>query len=340
LEKQGNIGDYGQMRLSFKNPLLILFFTLLMGGVTIMGVVIQVDDDQFDTSETSVGQSQRLESYFKDLHYLSLNEGVPFLELKASELASNSQSQKTTFLSPEGMAFGPDGGPVTYKARTGIYQQGRGELLLEHEVVVSMNTSTLESDSVLYEQKYDRVLATGSVKTEAIDVNTGDSLVTHSSVVSHWVSGNRSEYSGGVSGQLKRRRSYEPGIEFFANKIHFEHLKQYVSLFQDVKIIRQGMTATARNGEIFLENYNKSLKYFTLFDDVKVLERVMIGGKSHKRRAYAERLEGITSENKVTLTGTPKVYQLSDVIKGNRITLRENNEVVEVDDANTNFRLR
>lgn len=46
------------------------------------------------------------------------------------------------------------------------------------------------------------------------------------------------------------------------------------------------------------------------------------------------------SENKIILTGYPKVYQLKDVIKGNRIILREDNEVVEVDDANTNFILK
>ena len=39
------------------------------------------------------------------------------------------------------------------------------------------------------------------------------------------------------------------------------------------------------------------------------------------------------------LTGLPKVFQEKDVIKGNRITIRENIETVEVDDAITNITL-
>jgi hypothetical protein len=46
------------------------------------------------------------------------------------------------------------------------------------------------------------------------------------------------------------------------------------------------------------------------------------------------------NENKIVLTGYPRAYQFDDVIKGNIITLRENNEVVEVDDSNTKFKIR
>jgi len=58
------------------------------------------------------------------------------------------------------------------------------------------------------------------------------------------------------------------------------------------------------------------------------------------RKAFGERLEGFTSLDRLVLTGYPKVYQEGDVIKGNKITLRINNEVVEVDDANTRFKLK
>jgi lipopolysaccharide export system protein LptA len=57
------------------------------------------------------------------------------------------------------------------------------------------------------------------------------------------------------------------------------------------------------------------------------------------RKAFAEKLEGLISEKKIILTGLPKVFQQKDVIKGNRITIRENIETVEVDDANTNITL-
>src|SRR5690606_7602443 len=112
----------------------------------------------------------------------------------------------------------------------------------------------------------------------------------------------------------------------------------------NVELRKQEVTAQSKRGEIFLENYNKKLKYYVLYDDVKVSEKVKVpspsGPRSYVRRALSEKLEGIVAEDKVILTGYPRVFQEKDVIKGNRIILRENNEVVEVDDANTNFILR
>ena len=126
------------------------------------------------------------------------------------------------------------------------------------------------------------------------------------------------------------------------NKMKMDIVKSLVNLEGDVFLIKQQLKANSRRGEIFLENYNKKLKYFVLYDDVKVVEKVMLEGinsSSFDRRAFSEKLEGMMSEGRIILTGYPKVFQQGDVIKGNRITLRENNEVVEVDDANTNFRL-
>ena len=77
---------------------------------------------------------------------------------------------------------------------------------------------------------------------------------------------------------------------------------------------------------------------------MKVVEKVKLekdgSVSTFERRAFGEKLEGMMSESKIILTGYPKVFQQNDVITGNKIVLRENNEVVEVDDANTNFILR
>ena len=44
-------------------------------------------------------------------------------------------------------------------------------------------------------------------------------------------------------------------------------------------------------------------------------------------------------EAKIVLTGAPRVEQDQDVIKGYQITLRENVELVEVDDSQTSFKI-
>jgi lipopolysaccharide export system protein LptA len=113
-----------------------------------------------------------------------------------------------------------------------------------------------------------------------------------------------------------------------------------IDLLEKVRLKKQQLKARSRRGEVYLENFNKKLKYFVLFDDVKVTEKVMLDGSSFERKAFAETLEGFTAEEKIVLTGYPKVFQMRDTIKGNKIVLRENNEVIEVDDANTNFQLK
>ena len=73
---------------------------------------------------------------------------------------------------------------------------------------------------------------------------------------------------------------------------------------------------------------------------MKLREKVIVKGTRLERKAFAEKLEGVMSEDRIILTGFPRVLQGGDVIKGSRITLIENNELVEAEDANTNFELR
>lgn len=112
-----------------------------------------------------------------------------------------------------------------------------------------------------------------------------------------------------------------------------------VELKGQVTFKKGNLDASSNQGTLFLENYNKKLKYYSLSDDVRLQETLSLDGKPLTRKAFAEKLEGIISERKVILTGLPKVFQERDVIKGNRITIRENIETVEIDDANTNITL-
>ena len=108
----------------------------------------------------------------------------------------------------------------------------------------------------------------------------------------------------------------------------------------NVSIKKENLDGYANRGEVYLENYNKKLKYYALYDDVRLQEKLVNNGRPLVRKAFAEKLEGLIGEKKIILTGLPKVFQERDVIKGNRIIIRENIETVEVDDANTNLILK
>jgi lipopolysaccharide export system protein LptA len=97
----------------------------------------------------------------------------------------------------------------------------------------------------------------------------------------------------------------------------------------------------AGKAELFLENYNKSLKYYSLYDDIRLQERLKLkDGTEIVRKAFADKIEGYNHERKLVLTGSPRVIQGSDVIKGYKVTLRENLEMVEVDDSASSFTIK
>jgi lipopolysaccharide export system protein LptA len=58
------------------------------------------------------------------------------------------------------------------------------------------------------------------------------------------------------------------------------------------------------------------------------------------RRAYSERLEGFGQEQKMILSGAPRVEQGEDVIKGYRITIRQNIDLIEVDDSMSDMQIK
>ena len=148
-----------------------------------------------------------------------------------------------------------------------------------------------------------------------------------------WPATGNLQYRYNVRGHLDRTRSYEPGIKFTTQVLDFLRLEQKINLGGNVFIERGSTKVQALRGEMFLENYNKRLKYYELFDDVRIEELVPTAMGTLLRKGFAEHLEGHMAEDKLIMTGYPKVYQDKDVIKGNRIIVRPHSAIVEVDDA-------
>ena len=91
---------------------------------------------------------------------------------------------------------------------------------------------------------------------------------------------------------------------------------------------------------IWLKNYHRGVKYFVLFDDVRLLEKLkLVNGEEIIRKAFSEKVEGFPLERKLVLSGYPKVLQGRDVIKGNQVIIREENEIVEILNTNSKFYL-
>ena len=314
-------------------------FLLLCLSVFVISLSTQVDRSLFGKGERERDEVKQTESIFKDVNYYVYKDNAKSLHLDASKLVLNNIGQ-TLFTNPEGVYYAKSNLVFNYKAKSGALWQGQDKLSFEQEVEVNTGETWAKADEVTLFFEDERVEALGNVATRTISSNNGDKLLVNSDKLIAWFAKQESHYLGRVRGKLTRKKIYEQGMEFTSNNLRFYGDQLKAEMEGNVFIKKQDFQANSNKGEIFLKNYNKKLKYFVLYDDVKVIEKVKVGKKLIKRKAFAEKLEGIMSKDKYVLTGYPRVFQDGDVIKGYRIILRENNEVVEVDDSNINFILR
>jgi len=175
------------------------------------------------------------------------------------------------------------------------------------------------------------------VKVVGLDPAKQDEITIHSHHVDAFFRERYSLHKGQVVGKIKRPFIHEPPTDFESEQLSFYFDLNQANLDGNVKVWHGEFTLMGRRGEILLENYNKKLKYFTLNDDVVVEQKLPKNVPGGHRTAYAERMEGIRSEGVVVLTGAPRVIQGKDVVKGNKITLRQGASLIEVDDAASNL---
>ena len=196
------------------------------------------------------------------------------------------------------------------------------------------------SDMVSYKGSSDYLFAEGNVVTQYVDEKTLDLLKIKSEKLESYISKELVEFNGHVKGSLRRKKIYEGGLKFFADKVKLNSPESLLELISNVEIYRNNYYLRSGTAQIFLENYNKKLKYYALYDDVKLEEKMKLSsGETQLRRAFSEKLEGVRSTGQIILTGAPRVEQGADIIKGYQITLRENTELIEVDDAQSRFQV-
>jgi lipopolysaccharide export system protein LptA len=148
----------------------------------------------------------------------------------------------------------------------------------------------------------------------------------------------RYRYRDEVAGELIPAARYLSSMKFTAGEINFIYDDGYILASQNVSFSRGLTDSYAKKGEFFLQNTNNKLKYYVLSDDVRLIERVSSKANAKVyRKAFAEKMEGYLNERRVVLTGAPRVLQGRDEIKGYRITLREDVDLLEVDDSASSF---
>jgi LPS export ABC transporter protein LptC/lipopolysaccharide transport protein LptA len=276
---------------------------------------------------------------FEGVRYFALSSGEKTLSLDASQLQIV-DNEKMFFEFPIGSIFN-EGKEIKYKSENGEFEIEKAKLQLSGDVELRSQQGFYKSERFSYDRNNDLVSAKREVESEIVDVNTLDKINIKAVGMNLWPGQKKAEFRGNVNGEIKRKRRYEEGMQFKSSKLQIDLLNSLISLNGNVQILRSNYDLRALRGEIFLENYNKKLKYYVLYDDISLRESMTDkNGQSLERRAYAQKLEGHMATRRIILSGAPRVEQGNDVIKGYQITLREDADIVEVDDSQSRFELK
>lgn len=325
--------------------IIIIIFVFVTVGLSFYSFTGNFTNQEFQPTTPSKPQAGNGdESFFKVVDLYLIENASPFLKLEAAELILTTQNSIILGFDTHGIVYrrndkNTEVEPIKFEGKNSRLNTTVKELFLEKNVSVTMGTSLLNSENVKITRNGEEIEASVDVRTQTIDAKTNDQLNINSEYVIYRPKEEFFEYRRNVNGTINRKRQYEENVSFSTDLLTLWGPKGEVDMRGNVTFKKDNLDASANQGAVFLENYNKKLKYYSLSDDVRLQERLIMDGEPMTRKAFSEKLEGFISEKKIILTGLPKVFQQKDVIKGNRIIIRENIETVEVDDANTSITL-
>lgn len=276
----------------------------------------------------------------EQLDYFHLKEGIPQMSLSAEKMRSQGE-EMAEFVTPRGVYnYQQKNKTIKYSAETGLYRKAKDILTLEGKVELASVEANYYANKIKYFFKKDLIIGTGDVKFEGDDLKSKDHVVIYSDSMRANPNSQVTKFKGGVNGSMARKKKYEGKMTFSSQELLFQGVDSLAQLSGDVHMKRDTYDITAGKADVYLENFNKSLKYFVLNDDVKVTEKLTTPEGVQERKAFAERLEGFGREQKMVLSGAPRVEMGKDVIKGYRITIRENVDLIEVDDAMSDVQVK
>jgi len=320
-----------------RSIIIISAYTVL--NVFIISAALKQNSEE-DYSLKSPGNLAPEYTKIEELNYFHLKSGVPQMSLSALKMKSFGQ-EVAEFTDPKGIYnYQQKKQSMHYQAQEGIYQKAKEVLTLDGNVKVTSDEAEYLANRVKYFFKKDLIIGQGAVTFKGIDLKSKDQIEIHSETMRANPSNQFSRFKGGVQGSLQRQKKYEGKMTFSSDELELDGIQSLAHLDGNVKMKRQSYLITAGKADIHLENYNKSLKYFVFNDDVKVAETLRTAEGVSYRKAFSERLEGFGREQKMVLSGAPKVEHGEDVVKGYRITIRENMDLIEVDDAMSDVQVK
>ena len=273
--------------------------------------------------------------------YFLVQGGTPQVHLQGDEGVVPSDPNESLDVSvPRGEIYQVNSDNFHYQALKGQLFSHEQKVYLQEQVLLKNPTSQLTGEKADYhfETKIFNIadnvhgVHRDEVKKQTlkIDAAQGQGLLGQDTYI----------FRHNVSGVIERDRKFEAPVFFRAQLVEAKMPENIIYLTDAVWIKQNRLEGEGLRGEIFLENYNKKLKYYGLYDDVRLKQNPLPGTLNGKiRYAQGERLDGFFQEKKIVLTGNPRLLQGGNAIRGTEITFFEDTDVVEAINSNSNIDL-
>ena len=331
--------DYNEM-MKFRDPksiIIIAVYFTLNAFIILSGM--QSPEDEIESKKIAKSIAPEF-TKISGLEYFHLKNSMPQMSLFAKEMRSQGE-EVAEFEFPLGVYnYHQKNKTIKYSAEHALYKKQKEILHLDGSVRISSEDSNYSADQLKYFFKKDLITAKGHVKFDGLDLKSRDLVTIQADSMRAQPEAKMSRFKGNVTGSMERQKKYEGKLTFASDLMQLDGNNSYAHLEGNVRMKRDTYDITAGKADMYMENFNKSLKYFILNDDVKVSEKLQTTEGLKERRAFAERLEGFGRDQKMVLSGAPRVEMGTDVIKGYRITIRENVDLIEVDDAMSDVQVK
>jgi lipopolysaccharide transport protein LptA len=315
---------------SLRFSVILFIFLALMGG-TFVGIR-HIDIKRAESKAITIKDQAAENSDFLNVYYFMLKDKNPQFYLEADTL-NNIGNESILLKNPRGEAYSSDRLPVYYQSIDGKVDKQKEIFYLNQAAKVDYKSSQIKADHLTYYKKEDRFEAYENVESYTISEKNEDKVLVTSHQAFAWNTKKFARYIGSVHGQVIKKKAYEEGIEFKSDVAEADMAENVVTLIDNVWLKKGDMQGKSLKAEIFLENYNKKLKYYVLYDDVRLEQKVKNpDGTTLVRKGFCEKLDGIVATDEVIMTGAPKLLTGTDVITGNKITLKQRAKFIEVDD--------
>lgn len=326
------------MKIRDLRSISIIGAYLLLNGTIIMVGLREVAPSLIESKNAAPLTPESTQ--VQGLEYFNLRDGSPLLSLKAEEMTSLGE-ESAEFTAPHGIYYYKNQkSSLKYRGLQAFYHKKDGALKLLGDVELIDDQGIYRGQDLTYFFEKDLVMGVDGIRFNGTDVKTGDDFDITSQKVQAHPKQATSLFTGNVSGNITPKKKYQAPLKFDAEYFKLDKFASRADLWGGVRLNRGPYLISGRKAELFFQNYNKSLKYFVINDDVKVTETLNTPQGVVQRRSFSESLEGFGSEKKMILSGAPRVEQGKDVIKGYRITIRENAELIEVDDAMSDVQVK